>query len=137
MDREIEHMKDTINKARISGEAELIANREYLQRIVNYLDTLNRENSRLRELCDKYEEEHNTTFDIWKRDMARIEKARAKINNMFDRGDETTIIDDLLELDHILKGDDDEWQRKNTKRDAKMENQHSVAVGNATQLTNT
>lgn len=108
MDREIQHMKETINKARISGEAELIANREYLQRIVNYLDTLNRENSRLRELCGKYEEEHNTTFDIWKRDMARIEKARAKINNMFDRGDETTIIDDLLELDHILKGDDDE-----------------------------
>lgn len=108
MDREIEHMKDTINRARINGEAELVANREYLQRIVNYLDTLRRENRRIRELCDKYEEEHNTTFDIWKRDMARIEKARAKINNMFDRGDETTIIDDLLELDHILKGEEDE-----------------------------
>ena len=34
----------------------------------------------------------------------RIEKALNKINNMFDRGDANTIIDDLLELDKILKG---------------------------------
>lgn len=36
----------------------------------------------------------------------RIEKASNKINNMFDRGDTNTIIDDLLELDKILKGSD-------------------------------
>lgn len=35
-----------------------------------------------------------------------IEKASNKINNMFDRGDANTIIDDLLELDKILKGSD-------------------------------
>ncbi len=36
----------------------------------------------------------------------RTEKALNKINNMFDRGDTNTIIDDLLELDKILKGSD-------------------------------
>ena len=36
----------------------------------------------------------------------RIEKALNKINNMFDRGDANTIVDDLLELDNILKGSD-------------------------------
>ncbi len=36
----------------------------------------------------------------------RINKALNKINNMFDRGDANTIIDDLLELDKILKGSD-------------------------------
>lgn len=35
----------------------------------------------------------------------RIDKALAKINNMFDLGNEDTIIDDLLQLESILKGD--------------------------------
>ena len=36
----------------------------------------------------------------------KINKALNKINNMFDRGDGNTIIDDLLELEKILKGSD-------------------------------
>lgn len=36
----------------------------------------------------------------------RTKKALNKIDNMFDRGDANTIIDDLLELDKILKGSD-------------------------------
>lgn len=36
----------------------------------------------------------------------RINKALNKIDNMFDRGDTKTIIDDLLELDKIFKGSD-------------------------------
>ena len=36
----------------------------------------------------------------------RINKALNKIDNMFDRGDTNTIIDDLLELDKIFKGSD-------------------------------
>lgn len=35
---------------------------------------------------------------------SRINKALNKINNMFDRGDGNTIIDDLLELEDILVG---------------------------------
>ena len=39
----------------------------------------------------------------------RINKVLNKIDNMFDRGDANTIIDDLLELDKILKGSDSKW----------------------------
>lgn len=35
----------------------------------------------------------------------RINKATNKIDDMFNRGDEFTIIDDLIELDKLLKGD--------------------------------
>lgn len=35
----------------------------------------------------------------------RINKAINKIDDMFNRGDEFTIIDDLIELDKLLKGD--------------------------------
>lgn len=41
----------------------------------------------------------------------RTKKALDKINNMFDRGDANTIIDDLLELDKILKGSDSNEER--------------------------
>lgn len=36
----------------------------------------------------------------------RINKVLNKIDNMFDRGDANTIIDDLLELDKMLKESD-------------------------------
>ena len=36
----------------------------------------------------------------------RINKALNKIDNMFDRGDGNTLIDDLLELEKTLKGSD-------------------------------
>ena len=71
---------------------------------------------RLKDLCNKYEEEHNTTFQEWKIGISareeiandykqRIDKALNKINNMFDNGNENTVIDDLLELEKILKGE--------------------------------
>ena len=34
----------------------------------------------------------------------KIDKAKRKIESMFNNGDENTIIDDLLELDKILGG---------------------------------
>lgn len=36
----------------------------------------------------------------------KIDKALDKIEDTFDRGDDYTIIDDLLELEKILKGSD-------------------------------
>lgn len=50
-------------------------------------------------LIDKLQQENKQLKE-------RIKKALNKINNMFDRGDTNTIIDDLLELDKILKGSD-------------------------------
>ena len=53
--------------------------------LVNYIKQLNQENKQLKE---------------------RINKVLNKIDNMFDRGDANTIIDDLLELDKMLKESD-------------------------------
>lgn len=36
------------------------------------IERLNKENENLKELCNKYEEEHNTVFNIWKKDIELI-----------------------------------------------------------------
>ena len=37
--------------------------------LVEALEEANKEIERLKELCDKYEEEHNTTFETWQKDI--------------------------------------------------------------------
>ncbi len=46
----------------------------------NDIKLLQEENKRLKELCDKYEEEHNTTFIEWKKDIKANKKAIEYIN---------------------------------------------------------
>ena len=41
--------------------------------ILDYITNLQKENKRLVELCDKYEEEHKTTFKMWKKDLKNFE----------------------------------------------------------------
>jgi len=36
---------------------------------------LEQENKQLKELCNKYEEEHKTTFETWLKDIEKIDKA--------------------------------------------------------------
>ena len=60
-------------------------------------------------LIDKMQElEQGSVKDSKKCDslQQKIDKALNKIDNMFNKGDENSIIDDLLELDKILKGSD-------------------------------
>ena len=55
------------------------------------------------ELGDKFEEYmYGANINL----LTIIDKALKKIDNMFNLGNEYTIIDDLLELDKILKGSD-------------------------------
>lgn len=46
---------------------------EYLRKLLDYITNLQEENESLKELCNKYEEEHNTTFKIWKKDLKNFE----------------------------------------------------------------
>ena len=39
------------------------------------IDDLKKENKKLKELCDKYEEEHNTTYQEWQKDIQANKKA--------------------------------------------------------------
>lgn len=41
--------------------------------LLDYITNLQEENERLKELCNKYEEEHKTTFKIWKKDLKNFE----------------------------------------------------------------
>ena len=71
--------------------------------------------ARLKELCDKYEDEHRTTFEIWKNDIQRINKAieyikeHSEMTNLQIYGIENVLAfrGDLNELLEIL-GDDKE-----------------------------
>ena len=44
------------------------------------IDRLLEENERLKELCDKYEEEHKTTFETWQKDIKESEHLRTALN---------------------------------------------------------
>lgn len=43
--------------------------------IVEELEKERKKNKQLKELCDKYEEEHSTTFKIWQKDIKANKKA--------------------------------------------------------------
>ena len=47
-----------------------------------------KEIERLKELCDKYEEEHKTTFEEWKKTINIVKEVREYIVNSFITGDE-------------------------------------------------
>ena len=61
----------------------------------------NKEIEGLKELCDKYEEEHKTTFKEWQDTIKRIDKAKKYIENNYPVCAGSELLD-------ILKGDDKE-----------------------------
>lgn len=42
-------------------------------KLKDYITNLQEENEKLKELCNKYEEEHNTTFNYWKQLIRRLQ----------------------------------------------------------------
>ena len=71
----------------VMGSFKMTVDTKGLKKLEKYIDNLELENQELKD---------------------RINKAINKINNMFEVGDENKIIDDLLELEKILKGDNKE-----------------------------
>lgn len=65
-----------------NGTTEELTLSDVIQRLMN-------ENKQLAELCDKYEEEHNTTFKEWQKDIQANKKAV-----------------EILERDYHIKGED-------------------------------
>ena len=55
---------------------------------------------------DWYKDEIHCLYDEKKELQQRIDKAIEYINYMFDKGNDEDIVDDLLELEKILKGSD-------------------------------
>ena len=67
---------------------------------------LQKENKKLKDLCDKYEEEHKTTFEEWKKDIKANKKAIEYIEQIID-----FVTEDKREIERdkyilkLLKGD--------------------------------
>ena len=102
-----------------------------VDKLTNYITNLQQENQdikdtlqdkldyigHLKELCDKYEEEHNTEFKIWKDERCQLldyksrnKKAIEYINNwLFEAGGNGACMDyeDIVEMKNILNNGDD------------------------------
>lgn len=90
--------------------------------IVEELEKERKKNKELEELCNKYEEEHKTTFKIWQKDIQANKKAIEKLQLIIDIGFDydgynspeklKKLIDELVkyaeETKEILKGDNNE-----------------------------
>ena len=64
---------------------------------------LKKENEELNRMCELYSKSlYNAELTDYK---SRLEKASNKLDSMFVNGEENKILDDLLELDKIVKGD--------------------------------
>lgn len=86
--------------------------------LLDYITNLQQENERLKELCNKYEEEHSTAFNLWKMKMeemptyeekedykSRIEKAVEYIKeDMYSEPNELYGLVDGEYLLNILNG---------------------------------
>lgn len=67
---------------------------------------LQKENKKLKELCDKYEEEHKTTFIEWQKDINILKEIKQwlEVNDRYSQG----YFKQVLEYINILKGSDKE-----------------------------
>ena len=80
--------------------------RQYKRAEENDVKLLQKENKKLKELCDKYEEEHKTTFEEWKKDIKANKKAIEYIEQIID-----FVAEDKREIERdkyilkLLKGD--------------------------------
>ena len=59
-----EHMQNCVDR-----EESCLLNSDNTKLLLDCITNLQEENKRLKELCDKYEEEHNTTFQKWLKEL--------------------------------------------------------------------
>lgn len=96
---------------------------EDIEKLLDYITNLQEENERLKELCNKYEEEHSTAFKLWTMKMeempnyeefmdykSRCEKAVEYIKEHIRIDDEypaymEMLVEEKNELLNILGGD--------------------------------
>ena len=77
--------------------------------LLDYINNLQEENERLKELCDKYEEEHNTTFNYWKQLIKEDYKSRCEKAIEYIKDNLYYCVDnDDTNLLNILKGENND-----------------------------
>ena len=58
-----------------------VGDKNCLEELITAYDEKDKEIERLKDLCDKYEEEHKTTFEEWKKAINIIKEVREYCNN--------------------------------------------------------
>ena len=81
----------------------------YLKQFLDYITNSQEENKKLKDLCDKYEEEHNTTFIEWQKDINIIDELEKYLKKQMEyyKLDTDYYVEYKLTLDKLneLKGD--------------------------------
>lgn len=76
MEEEIKEVLDNFEKyeARyiLHNETQFIITHREIQILLDYITNLQEENEKLKELCNKYEEEHSTAFKLWTMKMEEM-----------------------------------------------------------------
>lgn len=95
----------------------LVASREQVDKLQKRNKELKQEKERLKELCDKYEEEHKTTFEEWKKTINIISELEKRLEVAIEDNKKeyslksqmaVFVLRDTLELIEELKGSDKE-----------------------------
>ena len=94
-----------MNKTEYIGKlnALYVGDKNCLEELITAYDEKDKEIERLKGLCDKYEEEHKTTFEEWKKAINIIKEVRKYIKNHREAVDERA-----GHIIYILKDDFDE-----------------------------
>ena len=100
-------MKEELEKEnkKLKEQIEYLKKDKYLNQIIYERDVYKSINKELEELCNKYEEEHKTTFEEWKRDINKINEIKENNQRIIDYGfdyDGFNNVEDLKKLINML-----------------------------------
>ena len=101
-------MKEELEKEnkKLKEQIEYLKKDKYLNQIIYERDVYKSINKELEKLCDKYEEEHKTTFEEWKRDINKITYIKEELNNLYNADQSERNYKVFIDkVDNILKGD--------------------------------
>lgn len=101
-------MKEELEKEnkKLKEQIEYLKKDKYLNQIKYERDVYKSINKELEELCNKYEEEHKTTFEEWKRDINKITEIEEELNNLYNADQSERNYKVFIDkVDNILKGE--------------------------------
>ena len=75
-----------------------VGEKNCLEELITAYDEKDKEIERLKGLCDKYEEEHKTTFEEWKKAINIIKEVREYIETLNEYGIGKNAKKELLEI---------------------------------------
>ncbi len=74
--------------------------------LLDYITNLQEENEKLKELCNKYEEEHSSEFKIWKNERQQLRDYKSKNEEAIEYINKTQMPEGYKnELLNLLKGE--------------------------------